>query len=87
MEPAQLDYGVPHGRRWVRGPGVRFVGHSTQHGLNAMGIDNFINVRLIKNPVNWVIVPLMWMLGAMLLHMLTSNWAQQGQSSDQSQSM
>lgn len=39
-----------------------------------MSLDNFINIGLMKNPVNWAIVLLMWMLGTMLLHYLSVHW-------------
>jgi len=35
-----------------------------------METSSIINWSLLKNPVNWAIVILMWMIGAMMLHLI-----------------
>jgi hypothetical protein len=37
-------------------------------------MENFINLGLMKNPANWAIIILMWMLATMLLHYLSLHW-------------
>jgi hypothetical protein len=68
VEPAELDYRLSDGNdRLHRNFGRDRLHDQTRGGLS---MEKVLNLRLMANPVNWVIVVLMMMVGSMAFHLI-----------------